>query len=77
MLTCWLRLASTPVTSAGVLEQSARVSLRLFSDRDSRVSPSNVGPSCGAIWSRVSDSVSSDWLSAAVSVPAVLVGRGR
>ena len=51
------------------------MSLRLFSDCDSRVSPSNVGPSCGAIWSIVADSVSSDWLSVSVSVPAVLVVR--
>ena len=39
----------SPVTSAAVLEQVASVSLRSLSDCDSRVMPSNVGPSCGAI----------------------------
>ena len=49
--------------------------MRLLSDCDSRDRPSNVGPSCGAIWSSVCASVSSDWLSDAVSVPAVLAVR--
>ncbi len=75
VLTCWLRSDRTPVTSPALASRSPSVSLRLLSDRDSRVSPSNVGPSCGAIWSMVADSVSSDWLSDAVSVPAALRGE--
>ena len=46
--------------------------MRLLSDRDNRDTPSNVGPNCGAIWSSVADSVSNDWLSDSVLVPAVL-----
>ncbi len=61
------------MTSPAVFSSSARLSLRLFSDFDSRETPSNVGPSCGAIWSSVCASVSSDWLSDSVLVPAVLL----
>ena len=75
MLTCWLRSDRIPVTSLALLSRSPSVSLRLLRTSDSRVSPSNVGPSCGAIWSIVADSVSSDWLSDAVLVPAVFVVR--
>ena len=63
------------MTSPAVLSSSARLSLRLLSDRDSRVTPSKVGPSCGAIWSSVADNVSSDWFSDSVSVPAVFAVR--
>ncbi len=48
-LTCLLRSEKIPVTSPAVFSSSARLSLRLLSDCDSRDSPSNVGPSCGAI----------------------------
>ncbi len=72
MLTCWLRSDRIPVTSPAVFSSSARLSLRSLSDLDSRDRPSKVGPNCGAIWSSVVDSVSSDWLSVSVSVPAVL-----
>ena len=72
VLTCLLRSEKIPVTSAAVCSSSARLSLRLLSDCDRRDNPSNVGPSCGAIWSSVCASVSSDWLSDSVLVAAVL-----
>ena len=52
------------MTSPALLNRSPRFLLRLLRVRDNRVSPSKAGPSCGAIWSSVADSVSSDWFSA-------------
>ena len=63
LLTCWLRSDRIPVTSLALLSRSPRVLLRPLRVCDSRVSPSKVGPNCGAIWLIVSDSVSSDWFS--------------
>ena len=73
MLTCWLCSDRIPVTSVALLSSASRVSPRLLIARDSRVSPSNVGPNCGAIWSIVADSASSDWLSVSVLVAAKFV----
>ena len=60
------------VTFDALLSRLPRDSLRSLSIRDSRLTPSNVGPSCGEMRSMVSDSVFSDWFSWAVSVSAVL-----
>ena len=46
--------------------------MRSLSAREIRLMPSKVGDSCGASRSIVEDSVSRDWLSAAVSVSRVL-----
>lgn len=72
MLTCWLRSERIPVTSAALFRRSASDSLRPLMVCDSCVRPSKAGPSWGAIASMVSDSASSDWFSAPVSVAAVL-----
>ncbi len=61
----------------GALEQSAQVPPRLLSARDTRLRPSNVGPSSGAIWSSVAESAFSDWFSVSVLVPAMLVVRSE
>ncbi len=60
------------MTSAALLSRLASESLRSLSMRESRLTPSKVGPSCGEIRSMVSDNVFNDWLSMAVSVSAVL-----
>ncbi len=55
-----LRSDRMPDTSLALLSRSPSDSLRAFNDLDNLVRPSKVGPSCGAIWSSVADSVSSD-----------------
>src|ERR1700761_1868685 len=75
LFTCWLRSERIPVTSPALLSSWPSDWLRPLRVRDSRVSPSKAGPSCGAIWLSVADNVSSDWFSDPVLVPAVLVVR--
>ena len=72
MFTCWLRSDRIAVTCEALLSSPLSDSLRSLSALEIRLIPSKVGESCGANRSIVVDSVSSDWLSALVSVSRVL-----
>ena len=71
VFTCPLRSDRIFVTSAALFNRSLSDSLRSLRALEIRLIPSNVGPNWGAIRSIVVDSVSSDVLSAAVSVSRV------
>ena len=71
VFTCRLR-AEDAGHLGGTAQQIRQRLVALVERREMRLIPSKVGPSCGASRSMVADSVSSDWLSAAVSVSAVL-----